>query len=207
MSNVIWPADAPAPGVPVPQPVAGGARKYHGAVATGYDAKRQESPKWHEEDRLVREYLSDIPSGDWVLDCPIGTGRFIPFYEEKGFQVVGIDLSEDMLQEASKKITKPKQFRLQQGNALVLKRDPKSVDVAVMVRLTRWLTPEERDRALREMQVVARKRVVFTARVRNHPYAYPYEEIESSLMDGWTIARDEPAGEENYRVIALEPME
>lgn len=202
--TIYWPPEAPAPGV---LPAQGGARKYHGDVATGYDRKREDSPKWHDEDRLVREYLADIPQGDWVLDCPVGTGRFIPFYEEKGFQVIGIDRSEDMLAEAAKKITKPKLVRLQQGNVLSLPRDPKSVDASVMVRLTRWLDADERTRALHELQAVTRKRIVFTARVANHPYAYPYDAIRSALMDSWHIVKDEMAGDENYRVIALEPDE
>lgn len=202
MSEVTWQPDQPIPPqTPVP---AYGARKYVGATATGYDAKREQSQKWQDEDRIVRDMLSDIAPGSWVLDVPVGTGRFIPFYEEKRFQVIGVDASEDMLREAAAKVTIPKIVRLCVGDVRELGRYDKSVDAAVMVRLTRWLTPDDRHRAMTELQRVARKRIVVTARVRNHPFAYPYEDINTSLR-GWHIARDEMAGDENYRVIALEP--
>ena len=60
----------------------GGAAKYHGAIAQGYDQKREESPKWQIEQKVIEGWLADLPMGDWVLDCPAGTGRFIPVLPE-----------------------------------------------------------------------------------------------------------------------------
>lgn len=181
------------------------ARKYRGDVATGYDAKRETSPKWHAEDRIVKDMLKDLTTGDRVLDCPVGTGRFLPYYAERGFLVRALDISEDMLAEARKKIEEQTRFRFGIGDARRLDCPDKSVDAALMIRLTRWLSPEDRTLALREMQRVARKKVIFTARVANHPHAYPYEDIKTALY-GWKIARDEPADGEDYRVIMLEPV-
>src|SRR3990167_5525647 len=67
-----------------------GAGKYNGAIAKGYDAKREDSEKWKAEDRIMRGMLTDLPRGTSVLDVPVGTGRFIPFYEEFGFNVLGL---------------------------------------------------------------------------------------------------------------------
>ena len=61
----------------------GGPRKYHGAVAQGYDAKRESSPKWQVEQQIVEGMLDGLLEGDWVLDCPVGTGRFIPLLREE----------------------------------------------------------------------------------------------------------------------------
>lgn len=183
----------------------GGAHKYHGNVATGYDAKRDESPKWRAEQEIIEGWLSAYPEGTKVIDCPVGTGRFIPYCEGKGFKYLGIDVSTDMLDQAAQKITKRDgSIVLAQGSVLQLPIKPKSVDVAMMIRLTRWLTPEECVRALQELQRVATKAVIFTARVRNHPHARGYDLIRSAL-DGWHITGDEPADGEDYRVIMLEP--
>jgi ubiquinone/menaquinone biosynthesis C-methylase UbiE len=180
-----------------------GADKYVGAVASGYNAKREDSDKWRIEQRVVEDMLSDLPSGSWVLDVPCGTGRFFPFYASKGFLVKALDLSEDMLRKAAEVMQD--NIRLARvGDARETGLEDKSVDAAVMVRLTRWLSPEGCVKALKEMQRVARKRIVFTARVRNHAHARPYGLIASAL-DGWKIARDEAGADMDYRIIELVP--
>src|SRR3990167_6389150 len=100
--TVSWTPDQAAPPHLVKAPM-GGAEKYHGPVAENYDAKREETPKWQAEQRIVEDMLSDLPSGSWVLDCPVGTGRFLQFYAGKGFIVRAMDLSSDMLDKARKK--------------------------------------------------------------------------------------------------------
>ncbi|OFZ54382.1 MAG: hypothetical protein A2428_12975 [Bdellovibrionales bacterium RIFOXYC1_FULL_54_43] len=41
-----------------------------------------------------------VRPGRRALDCPCGTGRFIPLLLEKGFQVIAADISEPMLDKA-----------------------------------------------------------------------------------------------------------
>lgn len=180
------------------------ARKYRGSVATGYDAERETSPKWHAENAIVTDMLSDLPKGTEVLDCPVGTGRFLPLYESLGFKVRAVDISDDMLMEAAKKVA-DLHVSFVTGDVRSLDVDDDSVDVSLMIRLTRWLSPFNRSVALKELQRVTRKRIIFTARVRDHAHAYPYSEIYSAL-DGWEITRDDAANEEQYRVIQLEPV-
>jgi hypothetical protein len=56
------------------------------------------------------------------------------------------------------------------------------------------------------MQRVARKRIIFTARVRDHPHARSYDMI-NGLLNGWKITRDEGLPDDDaYRVIMLEPV-
>lgn len=179
--------------------------KYRGAIAEGYDAKRETSEKWLTEDRLVKDMLADLLEGSWILDCPVGTGRFLPYYAEKKWLVRALDASDDMLNQAIKKAG-PGGLHVWFGLANILDSRvwSKSVDAAVMVRLSRWLSPPEFVVALRELQRIARKRIVFTARVRNHVHTRDYEMIRSAL-NGWHIARDEAGADQDYRIIALEP--
>ena len=179
-------------------------RKYRGDVATGYDAKRENSPKWHNENRIISDMLSDVPSGSWIFDCPVGTGRFIPLYEEKGFLWRGMDVSEDMLAQSAAKVTDKKAAHLMVGDIRSTGLKDKSNNASIMCRLTRWLSPQDCQAAMRELQRITRDRIIFTARVHNHPHARPYG-LFTSVLDGWAITRDEEADGPDYRVIMLEP--
>lgn len=204
MQNIVWHPEHVSP--PRPGQVMHGAEKYYGEVARGYREKRDKNPKWLFEDAIIKAMLDELPKDSWVLDCPVGDGRFIPFYEEKGFFVRAVDLSNDMLGEAFKQVTRQDERVLfKQGDVRQLPLANKQVDAAVMCRLTRWLTPEDCVVALKELQRVTKKKIIFTARVADHPHARPVELFESAL-DGWKIARmeampDDPA----YRVIECRP--
>lgn len=210
---------------PETQPAAGGPHKYVGDVAKGYDAKRSGSAKWRVEQAAVESFLADLPLGMWVLDAPCGTGRFFDFYAAKGFVVRGLDASADMITLAAQKVADPNamvgdvaQWMFAQGDVRGTSLYDKSVDVAVNVRITRWLMGEHGAEGvqamLKEMQRVARQRIVLTARVANHPVACPYDVITGAL-DGWAIHRDVPGGkdtpkgavaDEDYRIIELRPV-
>ena len=179
-----------------------GADKYTGDVAAGYDKKRESQKKWHDEDRIIKEYLSDLPSMTKILDIPIGTGRFIPYYQERKFQVIGADVSSDMLAEASMKVESDL-IQLYHGDVRKIPAADNEFHTALMIRLTRWLSPPDCILALQQLQRVATDRIIFTARVRSHPHARPYGLIDQALTDGWSIFKDEAAGDENYRVIQL----
>lgn len=183
-----------------------GARKYTGSVATGYDAKRVESPKWAAEQEIIEGIIDALPNGSVILDVPVGTGRLIPAYERNEHYWTGVDLSEDMLAEANGKITKPELAGLFVGDVTRLDDilAEGEIDVAFMIRLTRWLTPEQRFFALKQLQHVAKQKIVFTARIADHPYAYPLEAIEAAIEPGWKIADNIECGEPAYRVFVLE---
>lgn len=52
------------------------------------------------------EFLSYIHTGKRILDLGCGTGRITAYYGGKGFDVVGVDLSREMLDIARKKYPK-----------------------------------------------------------------------------------------------------
>ncbi len=187
-------------------------RKYRGEVATGYDAKRESSPKWAAEQAIIEDMLSGLKTGIWtpefkpaVVDIPVGTGRFVPFYEKSNYCWHGFVVSVDMLKQAAGKTTNRQKARLDEGDVRSIPVPDNYCQAAIMCRLTRWLSPDDCQQAMRELQRIARERIVFTARVRNHPHARPYG-LFTSVLDGWQITRDEEADGPDYRVIMLEPV-
>ena len=167
-----------------------GAGKYNGAIAKGYDAKREDSDKWKAEDRIVGELLSDLPAGTSVLDCPVGTGRFLPLYESKGFRVFGVDISDDMLREASQKAKSDSTF-LRLGDARKLDLPDQSYDVAICIRLFRWLeTKEMQLKVLSELMRVAKKRVIFNVRTETGPLPLSVQSIVDA-SEGWSMTTEQ----------------
>ena len=189
----------------LPSPDGQGARKYAGAVAQNYDQKREQSEKWQTEQRIVEDMLSDLTMGSWVLDIPCGTGRFFDFYHRKKLIFRAIDSSADMLRLAAEKVIDQMMARLGQGDVRATGLPDKCVDASVMIRLTRWLSPEDCQLAIRELQRVTRKKIIFTARVANHPHMRPLSLFEQAL-DGWKVSRNEQGYDPNYRVIELRPV-
>lgn len=51
----------------------------------------------------MKGFLRSLPEESAVLDIPIGTARFLPFYKEFKLQTIGADVSKDMLSLARKK--------------------------------------------------------------------------------------------------------
>lgn len=197
---------------PAQQPQSG-ADKYHGAIAAGYDAKREQSPKWVLEQRIIENMLDDLPEGATVLDAPIGTGRFLPYYGRRRFHVYGMDISGDMLNQAASKVQTlagrtdfaPASLNLGQGSVTDVPLPDNSVDAAVNVRITRWLSPDECQQMIREMQRVARKKIIWTARVANHKHARSLDLFETAL-DGWRITRNEIGIDMDYRCLLAEKV-
>jgi len=77
---------------------------YTSDVAVQYETLRQNDRYWAWENDIVDQCLRTFNVNGRVADCPVGTGRFIGIYGGRGLQVLGIDISKDMLDEASKKI-------------------------------------------------------------------------------------------------------
>lgn len=171
-----------------------GAEKYHGEVASGYDAKREDSDKWKNEQAIMERWLGELRP-ESVVDVPVGTGRFLPLYRDLGVKnVLGIDLSEDMLREASQKASDGQYLRI--GDA----RDLGVIgqyDVAVCCRLMRWLeTNEMQLKVISELCRVARRAVVFNVRTTSGPLPLSFERLIKDLPAEWFVANREPIVED-----------
>ena len=117
-----------------------------------------------------------------------------------------MDISPDMLMQAAQKVD-PKRARgeLRIGDVRNTGLPEKCVDAAVNCRITRWLSPADCHQMLREMQRVVRKRVIWTARVANHPHARTLELFEAALTPGWAITRNVAGADLDYRILMVEP--
>jgi ubiquinone/menaquinone biosynthesis C-methylase UbiE len=73
---------------------------YYEGRAKNYDKRRLKQEWWHVEQREMKAMLDSLPRGLKVVDIPFGTGRFVPFYEELGYTIAGLDSSADMLSAA-----------------------------------------------------------------------------------------------------------
>lgn len=98
-------------------------------IAAQYEAKFSRAQKWVRERAAVAELLHGLPPGSTVLDCPVGTGRFLPLYEERGLFCFGIDVSPEMIRSIKLEYGQP--VRLEVGDLFELDYQ---VHVAVCVR-------------------------------------------------------------------------
>jgi len=197
-----------------------GGDTYVGQVAEDYDKKRQGTSKWQIEQAIVEDYLGDVPEGSWVLDAPVGTGRFFDIYERRGFVVRCVDRSPEMLKKALDKLTQAQknatidgeaQWGVAVGDVRSLGVPDKSYDVVVCVRITRWLMGDYGPQGIRdwlaEAQRVARKRIIFTHRTEHKvPDLAVPEDLIGSCLEGWHVARVREGAEPSYKIVELRPI-
>ena len=74
--------------------------RYYGKTAMDYEAVRTKQPWWTVEQNEMKDLLAGLPRDLSVVDIPFGTGRFVPYYLERGFDVYGLDASKDMISSA-----------------------------------------------------------------------------------------------------------
>lgn len=175
--------------------------KYRGDVASTYEAKRTDSPKWASEDKLLKEIISELAVTDTVLDIPCGTGRLHPLTSH--LNTMGMDVNTDMSNQAQ-----AKGMYVRYGDVTYIPLGDKSVDASFCIRLLNWLSEADVRRALGELQRVTRKKITFTLRVSEHPRARPLSLVES-VLDGWKIAANQHIDDgksDTFRMITLEPV-
>ncbi|WP_159086930.1 class I SAM-dependent methyltransferase [Loktanella sp. Alg231-35] len=71
--------------------------RYYGKMAADYEAVRTKQPWWTIEQDEMKNLLAGLPRDLSVVDIPFGTGRFVPYYLERGYDVFGLDASKDMI--------------------------------------------------------------------------------------------------------------
>ena len=109
--------------------------RYYGGRAGDYDEDRADSPAWRWEDRVVADHLAGVAPGLRVLDVPFGTGRFVPHYVRAGCDVVGVEVSPDMLDGARRAHGEALDaFDLRVGDATALPLPDDDVDLAICFR-------------------------------------------------------------------------
>jgi SAM-dependent methyltransferase len=119
-------------------------RRYSSRGAQRYDARRQ-SVRWAAEAEAFELFYARVNPRK-VLDLPVGTGRFFDTYAKHGASVVGVDISNNMLAEAAKRIPVGADIRLERADVLDLQPTAtlgRGYDLIVCMRFVYWLRPNE----------------------------------------------------------------
>lgn len=181
------------------------ARHYYGPTADTYDARRSVSARWRGEHAIVAGWLEAFPAGTTVIDVPVGTGRFLGLCLRRGYEVVGMDASADMLAQARGKADGG--ATLLQGDIRAIALADRSRDVAIAVRILNLLAPDDLRRAILELQRVADKAIMCSLRVAGRrgqmARAYRVQDIEAHLVAGWRIGDDVACVSDGYRMLRL----
>ena len=140
-------------------------RKYRGRKAETYDEVRVRQTRWVFENREVERMLRELAPVS-VLDCPVGTGRFLDLYHSIGATVVGIDVSDEMLSLARKKMGKRiSKNALLTGDAANIDASDRLFDAAVCVRFLDLIDQDAMRAVMRELTRVARRAIILTIRL------------------------------------------
>ncbi len=138
-------------------------------TAREYDKQRFSSFKgrlvnWREMSLIYKAIkLAGITPPARILDIPCGTGRLSFFLAEKGFRVIGADISTAMIEQGGKRSKNTfikQQVKLVASDAESLSFPDSFFDVGVSLRLFGHLPPENRQKVLSELSRVSRSVVV-----------------------------------------------
>lgn len=150
------------------------ADRYYGKAVTEYERKRQRRRSWRAEHSIVRRLISELPAGARCLDIPVGTGRFFPLYRDQGLDVVGVDISTDMIETAHQKaVALDFQSKLIRGSIVKLPFGDNAFDASICVRMTQWLEEPELDAAFGELARVTRHQIIVTVPIKSDRWLSP----------------------------------
>lgn len=191
-------------------------RKYRGRKAETYDAVRGKQARWKIENETVSRMLGELRPRS-VVDCPVGTGRFLETYATLGVaSVSGYDISNEMLvlaRDKNKKLHKKYPntlIGLYQGSALEIDQTV-SADVAVCVRFLDLIEEKAMRVVVTELCRIACRGIVLTIRLGSEYVP----KVNTSTHDkkrfrllvtrlGWEISESVPVLNAGWEIIRLE---
>lgn len=112
--------------------------RYYGKTARNYEIRRARQPWWHVENTEMEALLDTLPRNLRVVDVPFGTGRFVPMYLERGYQIHGLDASQAMIAQAGEILGDAfKKCTTTTGTATALPYEDAEFDLVVSTRFLR----------------------------------------------------------------------
>ncbi len=126
-------------------------------------------------DRVVN--LTDARNGSKILDVATGTGKQAFAFAKRGYEVIGIDLSEAMLKVANKK-NKYGNVKFEVADATNLRFEDNSFDISCISFALHDMPLTIRERALKEMVRVTKTKGIITI----VDYALPKNKIGRFLI-------------------------
>jgi ubiquinone/menaquinone biosynthesis C-methylase UbiE len=146
-------------------------------VAADYDEHRFRTPKRQRRNArkwaAIEKALALANGVKTVVDLPCGTGRFTGHLARAGFEVVGSDISAEMMGQAAK-LPSVQHANIRgyvRADAEKLPFKSKSTDCLMSIRFLFHVDPETRRRMLREFGRVSRRWVIADYR---HKYSFRY---------------------------------
>jgi ubiquinone/menaquinone biosynthesis C-methylase UbiE len=183
--------------------------KYRGQFALNYERKRRKQIRWKLENEIVTGMLQGLRGT--VLDCPVGTGRFLALYQALKLECTGIDSSEQMLALAMKKKLP---CTLQLGDATRPLFKDKTFDHAVCVRFLDLIDEVAMQRAVQELCAVTRHTIICTIRfgeryiLKVNTATHDEAKFKALLKKcGWNIVESQPIFKQGWFVLKLKPRE
>jgi ubiquinone/menaquinone biosynthesis C-methylase UbiE len=136
-------------------------KKYTGGTAVEYEALREGNEKWQSEQKAIIQLLRSLPRSTEVLDIPVGTGRFLPTYQQLGLNATGMDVSRDMLEQARQKIRPgSKSISLQRSDIFAIDAPDESFDCVLSLRFMNWIGSTDLARSMSELRRVTRRDII-----------------------------------------------
>lgn len=142
-------------------------KKYFGEIVVDYETKRSNESRWEKEQIVVLNFLKNIRKEEFkVLDVPVGTGRFFKFYKKFNFNVTGVDISENMLREATKKSRHNHLgASLIKGDIFNLTKQNNKFDLVVCIRFLNWISFNQLIKVLGMISNTSKKYIILGIRV------------------------------------------
>ncbi|HYM72299.1 MAG TPA: methyltransferase domain-containing protein [Stellaceae bacterium] len=146
-------------------------------VATSYDRIRFSSLAGRAfvaiERRVLRQAFARLPRGVTVLDLPCGTGRLAEVLLEDGYDIVGGDISDEMLAVARRRLERfGKRFTSKVLDARRLDGEAEQFDIALCARVLMHFPLAEQKEFLKGVANASRRFVVIT-----QSYNSPYQQF------------------------------
>ena len=165
---------------------------YYKEIASKYEEKRKKQAWWYVEQDQMAQLLDQLPDGMSVVDIPFGTGRFVPMYRKKGFEIAGLDASEDMISTAQKILGSDFDgIDARVGDAAALPFKDKEFDLLVSTRFLRDIVvfSVAKD-ILREFARITKKYAIIQL---GHNRTTGFTPHENSPMGGWLSEMELPS--------------
>lgn len=152
--------------------------KYVGHIADDYERVRS-GKKWDSENDGISQLLNYVEQGSKTLDIPVGTGRLFSYFDERSFDIYGLDISTDMMAQAeahAKKIG---------AKARIEKADIRSIpypdgffDLVVCIRFLNMIDDRGVDQVIRELARASSDKLLIGVR-----YVTPLSDLRARPSD------------------------
>ena len=160
-------ANAPSQeGIPIMQDAY---RKYDSSLANNYDRDREGEDHWLKENEFIAASFNDR-SFNRLLDAPVGTGRFIPYYRGV-HEIFGLDASAEMLAMARERVEHLglTNVKIDQGDIFSLPFADSFFDVTICWRFVHLIPQHLLADAIKELGRVTHGELFLQAYVYGRP--------------------------------------